>query len=194
MLVDATPEEARVAFGELGKTVVTFAGFSGLGYDDEEVLLATVRSVLAQFDPAGTVINAGGTADGVGAAYPLAAGLGFETIGVVSAVAREQGAEFSPSVDRVFVIPDETWGGFVEGTDRLSPTSRTMVDVSDVYVAIGGGKITRDEMETARLEGRDVRFFPADMNHQRAIERAARKGAAPPTDFRGEAHSLFEAI
>jgi hypothetical protein len=192
MHIDATPEDARNALRALEKTIVTFAGFSGLGYEDEAVLLEALGSVLAEFDPKRTVVNAGGTADGVGAIYPLAVRLGFDTTGVVSAVSREQGAEFSPSVDRVFVIPDDTWGGFLEGTDRLSPTSRTMVDVSDVYVAIGGGSITRDEMKVARAEGKDVRFYPADMNHERAIERAARKGAALPTDFRGEAHTLFE--
>jgi hypothetical protein len=88
-------------------------------------------------------------------------------------------------------VKDATWGGFFPGTERLTPTSRAMVENSDVIVAIGGGEVARDELIAATRWGKEVRFIPADMNHQMARERALKRGLAPPTDFRGAAGALF---
>jgi hypothetical protein len=65
------------------------------------------------------------------------------------------------------------------------------VDVSDRLVAIGGGEVARDELVAARSAGKDTMFIPADMNHRIAIEKAAKKGQTPPTDFRGAADAAF---
>jgi len=66
-----------------------------------------------------------------------------------------------------------------------------MVDVTDHLVAIGGGEVARDELVAARSVGKDTMFIPADMNHRIAIEKAAKKGQTPPTDFRGAADAVF---
>ena len=66
-----------------------------------------------------------------------------------------------------------------------------MVEVSDRLVAIGGGEVARDELVAARRAGKDLTFIAADMNHRIAIEKATKKGEAPPTDFRGAADAVF---
>ena len=153
-------------------------------------MLREASAILDRYAPTTTVVNIGATAEGIGAVYPLARSKGFKTMGMVSSQARDQGVPFSPSVQRVFLIPDETWGGFVAGTDRLSPTSSAIVECSDVFVAIGGDEVARDEFITARRLGKQVQFIPADMNHRKAIEAARRKGMPPPTNFRGSANNL----
>ena len=67
-----------------------------------------------------------------------------------------------------------------------------MVESSNLIVAIGGGEVARDELLVAKtLLGKQVRFFPADMNHQKAQEAARRKGLPEPTNFRGAADAAF---
>jgi hypothetical protein len=178
-------------FDRQGKKVLTFTGYSGAGYEEPERLLTTAREVLARHDPRTTIVNIGATAEGIGAVYELARSLGFQTTGIVSTQAQEHGAPISPFVQQVVYIPDETWGGLVPGTDRLSPTSQAMVDMSDVLVGIGGGEVSRDELAAARRAGKPVEFIPADMDHAKAADKAAKKGGPPPTDFRGEAHAVF---
>lgn len=117
--------------------------------------------------------------------------MGFETTGIVSTQALEAEVAVSPDVDHVFFVEDATWGGFIEGTELLSPTSRAMVEVSDQIVGIGGGAVGRDEMLAARRLGKPVTFIPADMDHERALEKARRKSLPTPTDFRGAAHAAL---
>jgi len=190
-IIEATAETVGAAYAERDRLVVTFLGYSGSGYEDENALLSRARDLLAEYDPASTIINIGGTVDGIGAVYPVASEMGFETTGIVSSQALESETTFSPFVDRVYVVADEQWGGFIEETGRLSPTSEALVAVSDVFLAIGGGSVSRDEMVGAEALGKEVRFFAADLDHQRAIERAEAGGEPPPTDFRGAAHVVF---
>jgi predicted Rossmann-fold nucleotide-binding protein len=185
--IDATPDEVRHALSAGGKRVVFISGYSGLGYEHEQAMLDEARRVFERFSPDDTLVCLGGTAEGVGAAYALAHELGFETVGIVSSQARAAGAAFSPYVDRVFVVEDERWGGRVDETGELSPTSRAIVESADLIVAIGGGDITRDEFLAARAVGRAVEFIPAEMNHSRA-RRAAAAGDPAAMDFRGSAH------
>ena len=179
------PTEIQAFVREKGKKVVTLVGYSAAEYEDPAAMRERVESVLKRFDPARTVINSGATAPGIGAAYELAKQLGFETMGIVSELARREHVELSPCVDFVFYGPDETWGGIVAGTQSLSPTSTAMVRSSDVVVAIGGGEVARDELLAARAAGKETEVFPADMNHRLAIEKAKKKGAPAPTDFSG---------
>jgi hypothetical protein len=65
------------------------------------------------------------------------------------------------------------------------------VDSSDVIVGIGGGEVAREELLAARRAGREVRFVPADMDHEKAIETARKQGTPRPTDFRGAADRIF---
>lgn len=187
----ATPDEVVGYFRALGKTVLTFAGYSGTGYEDPAAMLAAAEGILREHDPKRTVVNIGATPEGIGAVYDVAKRMGFATTGIVSSQAKAHGATPSPHVDRVFYVEDETWGGRLEGTDQLSPTSTAMVESSSEIVAIGGGEIARDELVAARSAGKPVRFIPADTNHEKARAAARKKGERAPTDFRGAAATAF---
>jgi hypothetical protein len=189
----ATPAEVSAFFKGQGKKVLTLLGYSGAGYEDEAAVLQHVTAILDKYDPRTTIVNIGATPDGIGRVYELAKRRGFATSGIVSTQARESEIAISPCVDHVFYVQDSSWGGFIEGSEQLSPTSAAMVDVSDHLVAIGGGEVSRDELLAARRAGKDTKFIPADMNHRIAIEKAAKKGQAPPTDFRGAADAAFGA-
>jgi hypothetical protein len=183
----ATVDQIAEYFTSLDKRVVTFVGYSGAGYEDRKAMLTEAGEVLEEFDPADTIVNIGATPDGIGAVYELAVQHGFVTTGIVSTQAQEHDARISPCVGHVFYVEDETWGGFIDGGKRLSPTSAAMVAVSDLMVGIGGGEVARDELLSAKSEGREVRFIAADMNHAIAIEKAAKRGLPGPTDFSGAA-------
>lgn len=187
----ASAEEIEAYFLALGKTVVTFAGYSGAGYEDPARMLAVAEAQLDQYSAAQTIVNIGATAEGIGAVYEIAHRRGFATTGIVSTQALDNQVPLSPAVDRVFYVQDESWGGVVAATGQLSPTSEAMVAASDVMIGIGGGDVARDEMLAARRMRKEVRFLPADMEHGKAIEAARRKGLPAPTDFRGSAHAAF---
>ncbi len=174
------------------KSVLTFAGYSGAGYDDEPAMLAQARQVLDAHDPATTLVNIGATEQGIGAVYALAKRRGFTTIGIVSVLARDGNVKLSPHVDVVFYVADSSWGGLVPATDRLAPTSEAIVATSHEIVAIGGGDIARDEMLGARHAGKAVTFIPADMDHDIARSKARKKGDPEPMDFHGAAHAVFK--
>ncbi len=184
-------KDIKAFFDSENRKVLTFVGYSGAGYEDEASMLGHAERILAEFDPAKTIINAGATPDGIGAVYKLAKQKGFMTIGIVSIQAKQYNAELSPYVDHVFYVEDSSWGGFIEKTEQLSPTSEAMVGNSDVIIGIGGGEVARDEMIVAKRMGKEVRFIPADMNHQKAIEKAQKKGLPVPTDFSGAADVVF---
>jgi hypothetical protein len=174
------------------KSVLTFVGYSGAEYEDPAAMSRHARRVLNRFDPAATLVNIGATRQGIGAVYPLAKELGFTTLGIVSALARQEGIELSPCVDYVFYVPDSTWGGLLPGSTSLSPTSSALVSTSNTVVGIGGGPVARDELLAARAAGKQVEFVPADMNHRLAREKAKKKGAPDPTDFSGAAAAALD--
>lgn len=191
------PIEARLATADeirdfiAGRTVLTFTGYSGSGYEDPDAMLQEAAGILDSADPARTLINIGATSAGIGAVYELAKNRGFTTIGIVSVLARDEKTELSKCVDHVFFVRDESWGGVMPGTDKLSPTSAAIVETGTTFVAIGGGDVARDEMLAARRAGKKVTFIPADMNHRIAIEKARKKGLPEPTDFRGSVHEAM---
>jgi hypothetical protein len=174
-----------------GKTVLTFAGYSGAGYEDADAMLARASSILEAQDPEKAMINIGATSAGIGAVYELAKKKGFTTMGIVSTLARDERVELSKCVDHVFYVRDDTWGGRAPGGDELSPTSAAIVALSSSFVAIGGGDVTRDEMVAARRAGKPVTFVPADLSHEIAREKARKKGEPEPGDFRGSAHAAL---
>ena len=189
---DATPAQVQAFVRQRGLDVLTFTGYSGAGYQDPEAMRAQAKAVLARFEPRRTLVNIGATAEGIGAVYELAKEHGFATIGIVSALARDESVALSTCVDDVFFVRDRTWGGRLPGSSTLSPTSTAIVRASRVVVGIGGGAIARDELTAARRAGKRVIFVPADMDHERAVEGARSKGQPPPTDFRGAAHAAFQ--
>jgi hypothetical protein len=187
----ATPEEIRTFFESKKMRVLTFLGYSGAEYEDKSMMLEQAARILDQFDPRTTIVNIGATAEGIGSVYEIAKRKGFLTSGIVSTQAKESEVALSPCVDIVFYVKDATWGGFISGTRKLSPTSKAIVENSDMIVAIGGGEVARDELIAARKLGKHVQFIPADMNHQIARDKALKKAEAAPTDFRGEAASAL---
>jgi hypothetical protein len=190
-LHDSTPKQVQTFVRSRNLDVLTFAGYSGAGYQDRDAMLAQAKAVLSKFEPRRTLVNIGATEEGIGAVYDLAKGRGFATIGIVSVLAREEGVALSKCVDDVFFVRDTTWGGRLPGSSALSPTSTAIVQASRMIVGIGGGAIARDEMTAARRAGKRVIFVPADMDHERAREAARAKGQPPPTDFHGAAHAAF---
>ena len=188
---DATLAEIRAFFEGENKEVLTFVGYSGAEYEDKAGMLATAETILKEYDPAKTIVNIGATPEGIGAVYELAKRRGFVTTGIVSTQAKEHDAALSPCVDQVFYVEDATWGGLIAGTDRLSPTSKAMVENSDRLIGIGGGEVGRDELQAAKRLGKEVRFIPADMNHRMAREKAEKNGLPVPTNFGGAADEVF---
>ena len=186
-----TPEEAVSFIRMRGKTVLTFFGYSGMGYEDEEGMLQIVQNILSQYLPPKTLINIGATDVGVGKAYALAKALGFETSGIVSTQALEYPEDISTAVDHVCFIKDNQWGGMLPNSDELSPTSRAMVDCSDILAAIGGGDISRDELLEGKKLGKPVQYFSADMSHERVIRRAQSMGKTLPRSFTGSCDEEF---
>ena len=154
-------------------------------------MLQKVRQVLSGYSPETTLVNIGATKAGIGAAYPLAKSLGFDTTGIVSTQVLDNLDEISQAVDYVCFIADELWGGKLPDSEQLSPTSEAMVACSDILVGIGGGEISRDEMLAGQEQGKPVYFYPAQMDHESAIKSAEQAGLPKPDSFWGEAHEVF---
>jgi hypothetical protein len=185
----ADPNAAIDAVRRDGRRVVTFVGFSSAGYEDPIRVRNRLADFLSEFDPRSVVICSGATADGIGAVYPIAKVRGFATVGIVSAVAEIKHTRLSDSVDTIYVIEDQVWGGRrQDGT--LSPTSAAMVGSADQIIAIGGGDITRDEIDAALAACKPVHYVAADMNHAAAIEKERPTGETPH-DFKGPVHHIF---
>lgn len=185
------PDEVYVFFKGQGKTVLTFFGFSGMGYENETEMLKVVREVLSEYSPEKTIVNIGGTRSGIGAAYPLAKSLGFVTTGITSSESLEYPDQISKNVDYVCFVADQQWGGKLPDSDELSPTSEAMVSCSDILVGIGGNDISRDEMLAGKERGKPIYFYPAEVNHAKAIRHAEHQGQPKPESFWGTAHEVF---
>ncbi|MEM9151481.1 MAG: hypothetical protein AAGB19_13645 [Cyanobacteria bacterium P01_F01_bin.3] len=180
-----SPDQVIESFGQLGKRVVTFIGYSAAGYEDQESMLATASQILSTHSPVDTIVNIGATEEGIGAIYEVANRLGFMTTGIVSTQAQRQNAKLSPFVDSVFFVEDASWGGRLAGSKQLAPTSRAIVSVSDVMIGIGGGEIGREELLAGRAAGKQVIFYAADMSHQKAMAKARKNGLSMPKRFDG---------
>jgi hypothetical protein len=171
--------------------VLTFFGYSGAGYEDEDSMLEIARQTLERFSPQQALLNIGGTEEGVGKVYELAKQMGFITTGVVSTEALSYPGGLSGFVDYVCFVKDTVWGGYLNGGQALSPTSEAMVAVSDYCVAIGGGAISRDELLEAKRRNMPVIFFPADVNHDFLRRKAKASGQDTPLFYKGDAHETF---
>lgn len=185
------PDEAVSFIKGLGKTLLTFYGFSGLGYENEQEMLRIAREMLSKYSPETTVVNIGASSTGIGAIYPLAKSMGFTTAGIISTQALEYLEDISEAVDHICFIEDTQWGGKLPNSNELSPTSKAMVACSDILVGIGGGAISLDEMLAGEAQGKQILYFPADMNHERAQRQAERRGLPPPASFKGDAYNTL---
>ena len=186
-----SPEQAVSFIRSRGKLVLTFYGYSGMGYEDEEGMLKRAREVLSQYRPEKTLVVSGATEVGIGAVYRLAKTMGFETAGIVMMARAEAPEGISVFVDHICFIKDRQHGGRLPNSPELSPTSRAMVDSSDILVAIGGNDISRDELIEGRKQGKPIQYFPAELNHETAIRHSKNKGLPMPDSFSGAAHDEF---
>lgn len=186
-----TPEAVIAFFLRQRKTVLSFYGFSGMGYEDEKGMLLIARKVMSRYSPETTLINSGATSVGIGAIYPLAKSMGFSTTGIVTHLALNHPEGISDAVDHICFVNDKRWGGNLPDSDELSPTSKAMVECSDILVGIGGGGISQAEMLAGRAQGKPIHFYPADMNHAVATRHAKRMGLPPPESFAGSARDVF---
>lgn len=80
----ATVDAIHAYFRTSGKTVVTFTGYSGAGYEDPAAMLAVALWQLDRYPPASTIVNIGATPDGIGALHEVARRRGYTTTGIVS--------------------------------------------------------------------------------------------------------------
>jgi len=170
----------------MGRRVVTFSGFSAAGYADQRAVDADIVAILSALDPARTIVCSGATRPGIGRVYRLAKDRDFRTIGIVSARVLEDPGALAEDVDELFVVADTAWGGRL-ADGALAPTSAAIVAASDELVVIGGGEITRDEVEAALRAGRGVRYLAAPMS--RAAARDRREAAATLLDCLGPVHA-----
>jgi hypothetical protein len=184
------PEEAVAFFEGQGKTVLTFFGYMA-GYENEEEAFRIVREVLSKHSPESTLVNDGVTKWGLGEMYPIAKSMGFTTAGIVSKLILEDPLDISDSVDHICFMNDDQWGGKLPNSDELSPTSRAMVDSSNILVAIGGNDICLDELLAGKERGKTIHYYPAEVKHEWAIRRAKRMGLPEPKSFWGSVHDVF---
>ncbi|OUL96714.1 hypothetical protein [Paraburkholderia hospita] len=186
-------DEALCEIRGLNRRVVTFSGFSSAGYEDQHAVEQMLSGWLDTLDPLADIVCSGATPMGIGALYALASSRGFQTIGIVSSNAVKEQVKFAKDVKTVFVIEDDRWGGYIEKTHTPSPTSRVMVEASDVLIFIGGGDIARDEYDYAKRLGKQLHFEAADMNHNLSMDKARRKGEPAPSNFKGSLYQYLEA-
>ena len=181
-------DEAITFIRSRRKTVLTFFGYSGMGYEYEKALLNIAQMILSERFTQTTLVNIGATSVGIGAVYPLAKSMGFETAGIVTAETLKNPEDISEAVDHVCFMKDEQFGGNLPNSNELSPTSKAMVECSDELIAIGGNDISLKELLAGRQQGKSIQYFPAEMKHEWAIRHAQRKGLPPPQSFLGTVH------
>jgi hypothetical protein len=159
------PSEIIKQIKKLDKRIITLFGFSYLGYENPNAVMADIANLLQGFDPETDAINIGATQEGIGRAYEIAKKLGFTTLGIVSTLALSYSGRFSDAVDRIYIVNDERWGGYDPRTGELAGTTRAFLEVSDEIHAFGGGDNTTVALEEARKRGTVVTYTPAEMNH-----------------------------
>lgn len=165
------------------REVITFVGYSGRGYENEEKMLAMAEKFLKTKDPKETVVNIGVTPEGIGAIYPLAKRLGFETFGIVSTQASKYLGGVS-NVDNPYLVEDKAWGGYADASKKeLTPTSKAMVAASNTMVAYGGGGVGLAELEQGVANGVKVKAYLFDENHKKSTAKALKSGKPAPKIF-----------
>jgi hypothetical protein len=195
-----TAAAIRAVFARLEKHVIYFAGYGELGYEQEGCVRRVAAQVLADWPASSLLVHSGtllrvGGQDGIAEIYALARELGIETSGIHPSVAMgfSDTHRVSPYCDHVFFVEDETWGGFLPDSMIPSPTLQLHLEVSHEVVVIGGGKHAADELRAFVSNGKQVRYFPAEMNHSSTREWCRRDGREI-RDLRGAAHAAWEEV
>jgi len=193
-----TAASIRAAFAHLAKHVIYFAGYGELGYEQEGRVRRVAAQTLAGRPASGLLVHSGtllrvGGHCGIAEVYSLARELGIETSGIHPSIAMgfADTHRVSPYCGHVFFVEDVTWGGFLPGSMTPSPTLQLHLEVSHEVVVIGGGKHAADELRAFVSNGKQVRYFPAEMNHSSTRDFCQREGHTI-RDMRGAAHAAWE--
>src|SRR5258706_8818895 len=72
-----TAEEVIAFFLRQRKTVLTFYGYSRMGYEDEKAMLEIARKVLSRYSPESTLVNIVVTSVCISTVYSLVKSMGF---------------------------------------------------------------------------------------------------------------------
>ena len=191
-------EQVASELRSVDRQIVTFGGFGELGYEDEEEMLRLCAAELAWLNPRTTVINTGtliteGFQVGIAAVYQLAKSLGFTTVGVHPSIAlcHSKAHSLAPGVDHAFFVSDTTWGG-LRNDGHASNTLKVLLEVTDRFIAVGGGLHTAQELRTFLTTDKAVHFYPAQMHRQTAVDWITRVGATLD-GFDGSAQDLWNA-
>ncbi|KAI1695095.1 hypothetical protein DdX_19767 [Ditylenchus destructor] len=157
-----TVSEILVEFSKLRegyKKVITFTGYSGKGYKNTTKMLTLAKKSLDPYsEKKDAVVNIGATKVGIGAVYTLAKQMGFQTTGIVSAIAGN-----GPFESDITFFTKGGWGGWANDNQScLEDASEAMIAVSDKIIAIGGGKIVAVELAEAEKRGIPVERIKGD--------------------------------
>lgn len=191
ILIPQSPSEIEFEVHSLNKQVHSIFGYSALGYQKPEALRTQLQKDFSKLDPHKTIINIGATPEGLGIAYEVAKSMGFETMGFVSKKFLDKASYYSAYVDRIFVVDDPYWGGYIPGTHTMTPTTGLFVRLSSSMKAYGGGEISKITMQEFLKTKKPIAYDSFEMNHQMATERAQAKGETPPTSFNSSVDELL---
>ncbi len=144
--------------------VISLFGFSDLGYSDYPKLFVKAREVLSQYSNAEYIVCIGATEDGVGKLYDIAKDMGFKTIGIVSTLALARSGKFSENVEKIYIVNDSYWGGYRPGTKILTETTKIFLDITEKFIAFGGGMNTKVTLEEAKIRNIPFEYFEFKMN------------------------------
>jgi hypothetical protein len=144
-----------------GRKIVTFVGYSGKGYKNPAKMLQIAIRHMSMLDPDKYIVNIGVTPQGIGKIYSHAKAMGFQTMGIVSHLVKPY-LDDCKHVDSAFLVEDDTWGGYSKHGKGLNPTSKVIVESSDLIIGIGGGTIAKAELLTARKSGVKTYYYPVE--------------------------------
>lgn len=157
-----TAAEAIKHLQSVRKEIITFIGYS-TPYNDPQELECVLTDTLTTKNPGDTLVVAGATTVGIGAVYKIAKSLGFETLGVVSEIAKQRNVEISPDCDlTLYIKGSDRWGGYKDGTKCLTPTSQVLVNCSPVAIRCGGGDTSKAEASEMKRLGKTVIYYPME--------------------------------
>lgn len=160
-----------------GKKIVTLFGYASSGYENIESVMDAIKTILDErFPCTDWIVNAPGSAIGIGNFYAKAQQKHYETMGIISSHVLEVKDQHNPDSLRypgypiecknLFMIQDIVWGGYLSHGTELSPTTAAMIGVSDAIIQAGGNEIAKYELIAAlnTVTIQVVIFIPAKMN------------------------------
>lgn len=172
--IHATYDSFKQAIGD--RRVVVLGGFSGLGYQDPEVVKSHIRDLMTK-NGDGVVYVIGGTSDGIGQAYDwipqMAKDMGLKDVKTAGITSREAARWGVAKQDYVLFVdtPPGVWE--VKQGDR-SLMVKVAEDAKGEMVYFKGGKVSKVEIEEGLSHGVPVTVV-ADPKVQANTKKVAKK-------------------